>query len=119
MACIFYDKPCFFYVAGKMRNFPAFLNGKKRKDYNIKAHYFHTLLHVVHDIFHQKQNKKVRRRLKTPAHLHKVLFCPEVHPGKNLTLLQPLQLPERSSQCPQRWYCLRWQHALLSQPRQD
>ena len=119
MACIFYDKPCVFYVAGKMRNFPAFLNGKKRKDYNIKAHYFHTLLHVVHDIFHQKQNKKVRRSFKSSAHLHKVLFCPEVHPGKNLTLLQPLQLPERSSQCPQRWYCLRWQHALLSQPRQD
>ena len=119
MACIFYDKPCVFYVAGKMRNFPAFLNGKKRKDYNITAHYFHTLLHVVHDIFHQKQNKKVRRSFKSSAHLHKVLFCPEVHPGKNLTLLQPLQLPERSSQCPQRWYCLRWQHALLSQPRQD
>ena len=119
MACIFCDKPCVFYVAGKMRNFPAFLNGKKRKDYNIKAHYFHTLLHVVHDIFHQKQNKKVRRSFKSSAHLHKVLFCPEVHPGKNLTLLQPLQLPERSSQCPQRWYCLRWQHALLSQPRQD
>lgn len=103
----------------KYRILPHFSTGKKEKGDSITAHYFHTLRHAVHDIIHQKQNKKVRRSFKPSAHLHKVLLRPEVHPGKNLTLLQPLQLPERSSQCPQRWYCLRWQHALLSQPRQD